>query len=360
MPAARSLIPPTADAELERTLRERLRRLGDSAGGFGELEPLALRLGLMQGRATPGFIAPQLMLFAADHGLAVDGIASPTRPGTADMVLSLLGGRWPLSAFARAQGLQFTVVDAGVASRLPPLDGLLTRKIAHGTRNARVGPAMSVEQALAALRAGMEIGDSAVGNAIACAGIGVGADESAALLISRLADVPVRDLLTAGPQMNPHHLAHLMLVAQGALGRHRDAADPVEVLAAFGGFEIAMMAGTILAAARRRSLVLVDGLPACAALLVASRVDAGVTDYALFARSHAHLGLDRALGVFRASALLELGLQSVDGTGAALAWPLVHSAAMLLSGVAEELPPLDPQVDLPVPRLGAATPANPA
>ena len=120
---------------------------------------------------------------------------------------------------------------------------LLMRKIAHGTRNARVGPAMSVDQAQAAIRAGMEIGQSLPGNVLACAGLGVGSHESAALILSRLTGAPVRELLLAHPQMDPNLLTHLLAVTQGAQGRHRDVTDPVEVLAAFGGFDIAMMTG---------------------------------------------------------------------------------------------------------------------
>jgi nicotinate-nucleotide--dimethylbenzimidazole phosphoribosyltransferase len=111
--------------------------------------------------------------------------------------------------------------------------------------------------------------------------------------------------------------------------------DPVEVLAAFGGFEIAMMVGMMLVAAGKRHLVMVDGMAACAALMTASRIAESVTDYCVFARSHGHLGLDQALHLFRSTALLELGMDSLDGTGATLAWPLVRSAAALLTEVAE-------------------------
>jgi nicotinate-nucleotide--dimethylbenzimidazole phosphoribosyltransferase len=194
---------------------------------------------------------------------------------------------------------------------------------------------MSLDQAHAAIRAGMEIADSLTGNAVACAGIGVGSHESAALVLSRLADGNLRDLLISGPQMRQEDLAHLLVVLQGAQGRHKDATDPVEVLAAFGGFEMAMMVGVMLVAGSKRHLVVVDGMPACAALMVASRIAPAVTDYCVYCRSHNHQGLDQALALFQASALLELGMESTDGTGATLAWPLIRSAAALLTEVAE-------------------------
>jgi nicotinate-nucleotide--dimethylbenzimidazole phosphoribosyltransferase len=194
---------------------------------------------------------------------------------------------------------------------------------------------MSLEQAHAGMRAGMEIGDKLRGNVTIVAGVGVGAHESAALVLSRLTDCPVRDLVVSGPDMDTDQIAHLMVVLKGAQGRHREVVEPVEVLAAFGGFEVAVMVGVILMAASKRHLLMVDGLPACAALMLAARIAQPVTDYCVFCRSHNHRGLDQALNQFRASALLELGMDSTDGTGATLAWPLVKCAAALLTEVAD-------------------------
>jgi nicotinate-nucleotide--dimethylbenzimidazole phosphoribosyltransferase len=127
----------------------------------------------------------------------------------------------------------------------------------------------------------------------------------------------------------------MMAVLMAAMARHRDIIEPVEVLAAFGGFEVAVMVGVILMAASKRHLLMIDGVPACAALMVASRIAPAVTDYCVFCRSHHHRGLDQALHLFSASALLEIGMEATDGTGATLAWPLVRSAAALLTEVSE-------------------------
>ncbi len=333
--AAPSLITPTANPLLERALRDKLQRRGETVGSLGELEPLAVRVGLIQNTLKPRFREPQLVLFASDHGLAVESVRTAPGHGTADRARQALTGQLPVSVFSHIQGLALSVVDAGVAEQLEPHERLLMRKIAHGTRSARVGAAMSIEQAHAAIRAGMEITESLPGNVLACAGIGVGGHESAALILSRLTGSPVRELLSSGPTMDPQRLTHMLVVAQGAQGRHRDVNDAVEVLAAFGGFEIAMMAGAMLVAAGRRHLVMVDGLAACAALMVAARIAAPVTDYCVFCRSHGHQGLDYALSLFHTTALLELGMESTDGTGATLAWPLLRASAALLTEVAE-------------------------
>lgn len=344
MTVTRSLIAPTASPDMEQALRDKLRRRAETTGSLGELEPLAVRLGLIQNTLYPRFHSPQVVLFASDHGLAVDGIAASARTSTAHIVHQLLTSQLPVAAFARIQGMALTVVDAGVSEAVAPHPGLMARKIAHATRNARVGTAMSMDQVHAAIRAGMETADSLPGNVIACAGIGVGSQESAALLLSRLSSAQVRDLVISGPNMAQDALAHLLVVLHGAQGRHRDVTDPIEVLAAFGGFEIAMMVGVMLVAASKRHLIIVDGMPACAALAVASRISAPVTDYCVFARSHSHQGLDQTLSLFQASALLELGMESLDGTGATLAWPLLASAAALLT-----------EVDEPEGRLGQRT-----
>jgi nicotinate-nucleotide--dimethylbenzimidazole phosphoribosyltransferase len=335
MVASRSLVSPTANPLLERALLDKLQRRTAGGGSLGELEPLAVRLGLMQNTLKPRLREPQLLLFAADHGLAVEGIQPPDAPTTLQTVHRLLAQQLPISAFARASGLELTVVDCGMAENPAPHERLLVRKIAHATRNTRVTPAMSLEQAHAGLRAGMEIGDKLRGNVTVLAGTGVGSLESAALVLSRLTASSVRDLLCSGPDMDPDLLAHLLVIAKGAQGRHRDVAEPIEVLAAFGGFEVAVMVGVMLMAASKRHLLIVDGMPACAALMLAARIALPVTDYCVFCRSHGHRGLDAALNLFRATALLELGMNSTDGTGATLAWPLLRSAAALLTELAD-------------------------
>ena len=354
MSVNRSLISPTSNPLLEQALRKKLARRAETTGGLGELEALAVRLGLIQNTLKPRFRTPQIAIFAADHGLAVEGLGGPTNThSTAQLANQLLTSQLPV--FARIQGLELSVVDCGVAESVNPHARLLARKIAHGTRNARVTSAMSLDQAHAGIRAGMEIADSLAGNAVTCAGVGLGSHESAALVLSRLAGANLSDLLIEGPDMEEARLGHLRAVLQHALMRHKDVVDPVEVLAAFGGFEMAMMVGVMLVAGSKRHLIVIDGMPACAALMVAARIAPAVTDYCVYCRSHSHQGLDQALALFHASALLELGMESTDGTGATLAWPLVRSAAALLTEVAEGE---EPGPTHPVPMTTTSEPAS--
>ena len=334
MPFQRPVITPIANVPLEQALLQKLQRRSAATGSMGDLEPLAVQLGLIQNSLKPTFDAPQIVLFAGDHGLAVDGIGSDLGRSTDELVRTLLTVQMPLAAFARLQGLQLSVVDSGIAEPVPPHARLLARKIAHGTRNARSGPAMSQEQVGAAVRAGMEIARSLPGNVIACAGIGVGSYESAALVLARLNQTEIAKYFPSDAG-NPAPDVSALSILEGALARNKDAVEPLAVLAAFGGFETAMLVGLMLVAASERHLILADGLTAFAALMVASRLAPAVTDYCLFCRSHSRHGIDEALALFKAAALLEVGIESADGTGATLAWPLVRTAGALLSEVKE-------------------------
>jgi nicotinate-nucleotide--dimethylbenzimidazole phosphoribosyltransferase len=342
------LIPSTAHPALQEALQFKLRRRVDTAGHLGELLPLAQRLGLLQNTLRPRLRQPQLLLFVGDHGVAVD-LNPPQHLSTTSLVQDVLDNRVPLPLFAHQQGLSVSVVDCGLATPLPIGPGVLSRKIAHGTRNCRLTAAMSLDQVNSAIRAGMEIAQALPGNVLGCAGLGVGSWESAALVIARITGRPLHDLVNAGPRMDRAVLEHTMAVLQTALNRHGPIEDPVQALATFGGFEMAMMVGAMLKAAEQRHLILVDGLPACAALLVATHIAGPVVDYCLFCRSSDHHGLDTALAGFDHNALLALGLESLDGTGIALSWPLVRSAAALLTDV------VDPVEPLPVPSEPAST-----
>jgi nicotinate-nucleotide--dimethylbenzimidazole phosphoribosyltransferase len=327
----KELISPIANAPLESGLRARLRHIADPGGPLDPVEELALRVGLIQNRLEPHFSTPDLVIFAADHGLAVDNIAGSEVRTTAATVHCLVTEQLPLASLSRLQGLRLMVVDSGIADSVVPHEHLHPRKIAHGTRNSRFGQSMSIEQVQAAIRAGIEIGESLDGNAVACAGIGVGSAQSAALVLASLSQVPLREFADAGPSMPEGLLDHTIHVLEGARQRHHDLNDPIELLAAMGGFEVAMMVGLLLTSAARRFVILPDGLPACAAVMVASALAPAVVEYCVFARSNRLPGLDRALSLFGTNAVLEVDMDAIDGTGATLTWPLILSAAALLA-----------------------------
>ena len=331
MPIHKALIASVVNPSLARDLRGRVRRVADPESPLDPLEQLALKVGLVQGRAAPRFSTPSLVVFAADHGLAVDNISADEPRTTAATVHCLVTEQLPLASLCRGRGLSLMIVDSGIAEPTERHDLLHARKIAHGTRNSRLGTAMSMEQVQAAIRAGIEIGQSLDGNAVACSGIGVGSVHSAALVLSALSKVSPWEFIGEGAGVRADVHDHAVLVLERVRQRHIELTDPIEVLAAIGGFEVAMMVGLMLSAAARRFVILPDGLPACAALMVASAVAPGLADYCVHTRSNRLATLARALALFDANADVELDVDAIDGTGATLTWSLVSAAADLLS-----------------------------
>ncbi|MCZ8285441.1 MAG: nicotinate-nucleotide--dimethylbenzimidazole phosphoribosyltransferase, partial [Bacteroidia bacterium] len=250
------------------------------------------------------------------------------------MVGNMLAGGAAINVFARQHGFALQVADAGVAADLPIHPQLLQRKIAHGTRNIANEPAMSPAQAQAALQAGMDIVQNLPGNVVAFGEMGIANTSAAALLFARLAGVGIADATGRGTGLDDAQLAHKRQVLAAALARHAGATQPLDALAALGGFEIAMMAGAMLQAAGERRVVLVDGFIAGAAALVARALAPSVQDYLVFCHQGDEHGHRLLLTHLKAQPLLALDLRLGEGTGALLAWPLVQSAANFLNEMA--------------------------
>ena len=338
-------IVPTGDAMLDFQLHRRLAHPGQPAHALGRVEQLALQLARIQnGSPLPFdllvFDAPQLLVFAADHGLADEGLSHWPQAMTLTEVQALLDGSAPASLLAHQQGFEVTVVDAGVARTIEPASAsharirLLTRKIGFGTRNLLLGPAMSSTQAISAVHAGMDVVKHLPGNVVALGDVGVANQASAALLLSRLCGVPIADACAhdADASSDVSDSTYQARVAKlvAAATRHRRAIQPIDVLAALGGFEIAMMVGAMLQAASERRVVLVDGLVPTAAALVVRGLNPAVTDYLVFAQRQADPGHRLMLIHLQAQPLLDLGMRAHQGAGAMLAWPLLLAAQALL------------------------------
>lgn len=327
-------IAPTADAALRSRLQNRIDRKTKPVGALGRLETLALQLGLIQRSEAPLLRAPQLLVFAADHGIATQGVSAYPQEVTWQMVENMLAGGAAISVFARRLGLPLTLVDAGVAHDFGVRPGLLSSPIAPGTRDASREAAMTEAQCRTAIRQGRTIVRGLPGNALLFGEMGIANTSSAALLLVRLGGVPLAQAVGRGTGLDDTGLAHKHAVLERTLARHADATAPLAALAALGGFEIAMMAGAMLQGAHERRVLVVDGFIAGAALLAAVALVPAARDYAVFAHRGAEAGHAALLDVLRADPLLALGLRLGEGTGAALAWPLVDAAAAMLAEMA--------------------------
>ena len=342
-------IAPTADPVLEAMVMQRIGPSGFAEHALGGLESLVLQLARIQS-AGPlhfdllAFDSPQVVVFAGDHGIGDEGVSATPPGATRQRVLQILRGQAPINTVAAMQGFDLTVVDASMASHLTEGSDtagatavpLLLRKIAYGTRNMTMGPAMSLAQAASALHAGMDVMRHLPGNVVALGDVGAGNSMCATLLLSRLCGVPLADACghqpteTDGLANTPAKTKLDGLFA--AARRHREATSPLAALAAMGGFEIAMMAGAMLQAASERRVVLVDGFVAGSAALVARDLSPAVADYLVFAHRAAHPGHGLLLRHLQATPLMDLALRLGQGVGALLAWPLLQTAQALLEG----------------------------
>jgi nicotinate-nucleotide--dimethylbenzimidazole phosphoribosyltransferase len=337
-------VVPIAHGALEESIRYRLgqRRLTHGTPGpLAPLEILALRLALIQNQAKPRIKQAQLVIFGGDHGLAVDVVAPSHLQDSVALINDILTSKVPLAVLAHQRGMTTRVVDCGLATDLTAQPGMLARKIAHGTRNCRLAAAMSVAQVQAAIRAGQDIVEALPGNLLACVGLGTGSHAVASLVISQITGVSLAELIHAstsapegvGTNADDPHLKKLRLIQKNQ-NRHGTIEDPIEVLAAFGGFETAMMVGAMIAAAKRRHPLMVEGMNASAAMLIAHRLTGSLGDYCFVAGHHAQpSGMETIYSQIGAQTLPYIGLDGIDGTQIPLTLPLLEAAAALLSDV---------------------------
>lgn len=327
-------VPDLRDAELSARLQQRIDQKTKPLGSLGRLEVLMRQLGEIQGREQPQLESPQVVVFAGDHGLAARGVSAYPSDVTWQMVENFLAGGAAVSVLACQQGLALTVVDAGVRHDFAPRPGLQIRKIALGTADMLTGPAMSSAQCQAALAAGAEVVRALPGNALIFGEMGIGNTSAAALILARLSGQPIERCAGRGTGLDDAALQRKLEVLRGVLARHPSATEPLDVLATFGGFEIAMMVGALLQAAAERRVILVDGFIVSAAVLVAARLRPAVLQRCVFAHQSDESGHRLMLDELGAQPLLQLGLRLGEGSGAALAWPLLESACRILAEMA--------------------------
>ena len=307
-------------------------------GSLGRLETIANRCAAIFGSLTPPLDSARIVVFAADHGVAEEGVSAYPREVTAQMVLNFLNGGAAINALAQAGGIDLVVVDAGVATALPDVPGLIRHHIADGTRNFTREPAMTETQMKEAVEAGMAEADTAVAdgyNLLGCGEMGIANTTSAAAIAAVLSGLPVKDLTGRGTGADDACLMRKISAIERALVLHRPhLATPADILQRLGGFEIAEMCGFFLGAAAHRRPVVVDGFIATAAAALAARMDTNASDYMFAAHRSAEPGHAALLEVIGQAPLLDLGMRLGEGTGAALAIKLIQSAVAAFTGMA--------------------------
>lgn len=322
----------------ETLLAERVQRALDRKtkppGSLGRLEALAVQLAVALGTERPQLVAPQLVVFAGDHGVTAQGVSAYPREVTAQMVRNMLAGGAAVAVLARQHGLALTVVDCGVDAEFEPHPALRVLKVCRGSADFTQQPALTAAQCDAALANGARLVESLPGNALLLGEMGIGNTTAAAALMARLTGLPVDDCVGRGTGLDDAGLARKRAAVAQALERHRDARAPRAALAALGGAEIATMTGAVLAAARARRVIVVDGFVTTAAVAVAAAIGPAVLRQCVFAHASAERGHRAWLAHLGAVPLLDLDLRLGEGSGAALAWPLLASACRVLDEMA--------------------------
>ncbi|MBF8223277.1 nicotinate-nucleotide--dimethylbenzimidazole phosphoribosyltransferase [Halomonas sp. 328] len=328
------------DSALAERVTQHLDNLTKPPGSLGRLERLAIELALIQGEALPRVSPPGVLVFAADHGVAAEGVSAFPQAVTAQMVANFAAGGAAINVFARQHGARLEVIDVGVAGELPAevRQAVVNAKVRPGTRNLAREDAMTRDEAEAAIGVGIQAAERAVAAGCRClivGEMGIANTTASSALLAVLCDASPEAVVGPGTGIDAAGLAHKREVIARALGARRvEADDPLGALAALGGLEIAAMAGAYLGGAARRVPLLVDGLIATAAALVACRLCPALRPYLIFGHRSREPGHDIALRALAAEPLLDLGLRLGEGSGAALAFPLLESACRMLAEMA--------------------------
>lgn len=306
-------------------------------GSLGELEALACRIAAIRGTATPGRLRPALVLAAGDHGYARGGVSAYPQEVTGQMLAAFATGGAAIDVLARETGLHLVVVDAGVVEPVehPAIRAL---RLGAGTADATAGPAMSREDAAAGLLAGAALAEELAGEGFDIVGtgdMGIGNTTAAAALCAALLPAEPEAVCGRGTGVDDAGLARKVEAVRRALAVNRpDAADPVGVLAALGGYELAVLAGVCLGGAAAGSVVLLDGFVTGAAALVAARLAPAAAGRMVASHRSPEPGHALVLADLGLRPLLDLGLRLGEGSGAALALPLVSAALAILADMA--------------------------
>ncbi|WP_217214515.1 nicotinate-nucleotide--dimethylbenzimidazole phosphoribosyltransferase [Streptomyces sp. AC550_RSS872] len=318
---------------------ERQKRMTKPAGALGMLEIISAQLSGLSRQCPPPIPEPAAVaIFAGDHGVHAQGVTPWPQEVTAQMVANFLGGGAVCNAFAGQVGAEVCVVDVGVAADLPATPGLLPRKVRAGTSDMTTGPAMTREEAKQAIEVGIETARDlvAAGNKALLTGeMGIANTTASAALISVFTDTDPADVTGRGTGINDETLARKTEVVRRAIEVHQpDPADPIGVLAAIGGFEHAAIVGLLLGGASLRTPVILDGVSAGAAALVARAIAPEVLAACIAGHRSAEPGHVAALNKLGLRPLVDLDLRLGEGTGALLALPLVQSTARAMHEVA--------------------------
>ena len=327
-----------ADSAAMSRAEERQGNLTKPPGSLGRLEQISIKLAGIFRTERPFIGGKAVIVAAGDHGVVAQGVTGYPQEVTAQMVLNFLAGGAAISVISRHLGIRQVIVDAGVASDLPDHPDLRSVRIGRGTGDISQGPAMSRQQAVACLEAGINLAAEVIDSGadlLATGDMGIGNTTASSAVTAAVTGLDPEETTGEGTGRNADELRHKAGVVRTALAVNSpDVSDGIDLLMKVGGFEIGVLAGVILGAAMMRRPVVVDGFISGAAALVASAVCPATRDYMIGSHVSAERGHRAALASLELDPLFDLGMRLGEGTGAALAMPIVEAAAATLSEMA--------------------------
>jgi nicotinate-nucleotide--dimethylbenzimidazole phosphoribosyltransferase len=322
----------------EKSIQNKIDQKTKPPGALGVLENLAKQLALVIAVNDKIKInQPAMLVFAGDHGIAEEGVSIAPSAVTQQMVLNFLNGGAAINCFCRTNEMDLEVIDAGIL--LPIEDARLTsQSLGKATKNIAKEAAMSISTVEKGIKLGAEVAYKKIESGVNVLGfgeMGIGNTSSAAAIMAAILDLPVSDCVGRGTGISDDVMNKKVMLIKQALKLHKTQLNsPIEILACLGGFEIVQMTGAMLAAAERKCIILVDGFIATAAALIATRINNNATDYMVFCHQSNEKGHQLMLREMNAKPLLSLDLRLGEGTGAALALPLLRAAAAFYNDMA--------------------------
>ncbi|MBS2097320.1 nicotinate-nucleotide--dimethylbenzimidazole phosphoribosyltransferase [Carboxylicivirga linearis] len=322
------------DRTLDQAITEKINGKTKPLGSLGQLETVGAQICRIQHTLQPKLEEPAILVCAGDHGITQEGISPFPQEVTFQMVMNFLAGGAAINVFSRQHNINLLVADTGVNFDFESTPQLLNKKVAKGTRNFAVEPAMSIDQCKQAMQNGADMVTKLHQegtNIIGFGEMGIGNTTSAAALLCKYAGVQPEQACGAGTGLDQKGIQHKAEVIEKALKLHQAITSPLEILACFGGFETATICGAMLKAAELKMIIMVDGFIVTSALLAAHAMQPQILDYCIFTHQSNEQGHQHMLSFLRVNALLNIGMRLGEGTGAAVAYPLIQSAVAFIN-----------------------------
>lgn len=321
----------------EKNIQSKIDNKTKPIGALGKLEDIAFKICKTQNTLEPKLNNPHILVFAGDHGIANDGVCAYPQEVTYQMVKNFLNGGAAINVFARQNNISLKIIDAGVNHNFENTEGLVDCKIASGTKSFLHGKAMSFEEYNSAIEKGKSLVDKVADegcNIIGCGEMGISNTSSAAVIMHKLTNIPIEECAGRGAGLDDAGLKRKIEILKHAANNNKTNNGIEDILSTFGGFEIVMMTGAFLQAAERKMIILVDGFIASAAFLAASKINNNINDSAFFCHLSDESGHEKLLNYLKADPILKLRMRLGEGTGCAVAYPVIKSAVNFINEMA--------------------------